>query len=283
MKFNGGLGNQMFQYAFAKGLEKKSKLIAYFDMSFFKKRYARAYELSIFGIDLNKAESIYDRFRMGILWKFRRKLKQFLGLNIYLEPCYEFSEEVYNIKEETYVEGFYQSEKYFEDIKDEIRKEFTFKIEFDEKNKQVADEIKNSKSVSLHIRRGDYVSKKRYQNMFAACSLDYYKNAVEIITKGQKDFKLFIFSDDIQWVKENLNLPYESVYIDFNKGADSFRDMQLMSLCKHNVIANSSFSWWGAWLNSNPEKIVIAPKTWFNDEDICERDMIPQSWIRIEN
>ena len=128
---------------------------------------------------------------------------------------------------------------------------------------------------------GTCKKKKVYQNMFAHCDMDYYKNAVELITKGDTSFKVFLFSDDIEWVKENLSLPCEMIYVDCNSGRDSYRDMQLMSLCKHNIIANSSFSWWGAYLNTNPEKVVVAPKKWFADESINESDVIPTSWVRM--
>jgi len=280
VKFNGGLGNQMFQYAFAKGIEQKTGLKAVFDMSFFEKRYARPFELTIFGIKPEKITKLTDKIKIALIWKLRRKLngKKFMGMKLISEEnAIEYYD--FDITEETYIEGFFQTEKHFKGID----LGFEFKDKLDKKNKETADLIKASNSISLHIRRGDYVQKKVYQNMFATCSLDYYKRAVDIITKGQTDFKLFIFSDDIQWVKENLNLPYETVYVDNNKGKDSYKDMQLMSLCKHNVIANSSFSWWGAYLNKNPEKIVVAPQKWFNDVSIKQTDVIPENWIRIEN
>ena len=155
--------------------------------------------------------------------------------------------------------------------------------EIDEENQKVLDKIKSTNSISLHIRRGDYVIKKRYQEVYAECTLDYYKRGVEEITKRYENPTLFIFSDDPDWVKANLKLDYESVYVDINSGEKSYADMRLMSSCNHNVIANSSFSWWGAWLNNNPEKIVIAPEKWFKDDSINQKDVIPESWIRIKN
>ena len=267
----------MFQYAFAKAVEQKTGMKAFFDMSFFEKSYSRPFELGVFGIDPDRVSAWFDKFRIAVLWKLRRKMnnKSFCGLRLCSEPHFEYYD--FDIKPEDYVIGFFQTEKYFDDAK------FDFKQALDGKNKEVADLINDSNSISLHIRRGDYVQKKRYQNVYATCSLDYYRRAVELITKGNPDFKLFIFSDDISWVKENLKLPYETVYVDFNSGKDSYKDMQLMSLCKHNVIANSSFSWWGAYLNKNPQKVVVAPCKWFNDEKINQNDIIPQSWVRIDN
>lgn len=285
IKFNGGLGNQMFQWAFARALEAKTGVKTLFDMSFFEKKYARPYELDIFNVPDKSVKNVLTKLHLAAMWKLRKKLhgKNFFGLNFYCEPHFQYDENLFNVKPATYIEGFFQSEKYFVDIKDKICADFQFNNQPDEENQKLIEKIGATNSISLHIRRGDYVQKKRYQNLYANCSLDYYKRGVEHISKNVKNPVLFIFSDDIEWVKENLNLPYESVYVSHNPGAKSYEDMRLMSLCKHNVIANSSFSWWGAWLNNNENKIVIAPQKWFNDENIVQADVIPQSWIRLDN
>lgn len=285
VKFNGGLGNQMFQYAFARAIEKKTGIKTVFDMSFFEKRYARPYELNIFNLNALFVEDFWLKLKLKIIWKFRKKLngKKFLGLNFYSEPHFEFDKDIFNIEPNTYVEGFFQTENYFKDIENDLRTDFQFKNPPDDENQKLIDKISATNSISLHIRRGDYVQKKRYQNLYAICSLDYYKKGVEYITKKFPDPVLFILSDDIEWVKENLNLPYKSFYVSHNTGEKSYEDMRLMSLCKHNIIANSSFSWWGAWLNNNKEKIVIAPQRWFNDEKIIQSDVIPENWIKLSN
>lgn len=285
VKFNGGLGNQMFQWAFARGLEKKTGLKVVFDMSYFCKKYARLFELGVFKINVNPVKNFWTKFKIGFAWKFRRLLagKQFAGLNLYCEPHFEYDEKVFEVRPNTYIEGFFQSEKYFKHVEKELREDFEFIPTPDNQNQAIIERIKSTEAVSLHIRRGDYIQKKRYQDVYSTCSLDYYKRAVEYITKTVENPTLFIFSDDKNWVKENLKLSYESVYVDNNSGIKSFEDMRLMSLCKHNVIANSSFSWWGAWLNNNKEKIVIAPKKWFNDESVVQTDIIPENWIRLEN
>lgn len=285
IKFNGGLGNQMFQYAFGKALEAKTGVKTIFDMSFFEKKYARPYELNIFGLDVPAVEGFCDKLRLNLIWKFRKSLKHktFLGLGFYPEAHFEFDIKLFTLEPNTYIEGFFQSEKYFGFVEEKIRNDFQFKTKPDSFNQHLIDMITSSNSISLHIRRGDYVQKKRYQNLYATCSLDYYKRGVEHIAKTVENPKLFIFSDDPNWVRQNLNLPYECIFVDNNSGSKSYEDMRLMSLCKHNVIANSSFSWWGAWLNNNSEKIVIAPQKWFNDEKIVQTDVIPQSWTRIDN
>lgn len=285
IKFNGGLGNQMFQWAFARALEKKTGIKTIFDMSFFEKRYARPYELDVFKLNAQFVEDFWLKLKLKIIWKLRKKLngKKFLGLTLYSEQHFAFDENAFKVKPNTYIEGFFQSEKYFQDIENELRADFQFKNPPDEENQKLIEKIGATNSISLHIRRGDYVKKKRYQNLYACCSFDYYKRGVEYIQSKYPNPTLFIFSDDIEWVRENLNLPYESIYISHNTGSKSYEDMRLMSLCKYNIIANSSFSWWGAWLNNNKEKIVVAPEKWFNDGKIIQSDVISQSWIKLEN
>lgn len=285
VKFNGGLGNQMFQLAFARALESVTGIKTFMDMQYFTKNYARPYELDIFDIKVNKIEGLWENFKMGILWKLRKvaKGKKLFGLSIVEEPCFEFAPTLLETAPDTYIHGFFQSEKYFKSIEKELHADFQFKTPPDERNQKLIEKIGERNSVSLHIRRGDYVQKKRYKNLYAACSLDYYQRAVEYIAQKVKNPSLFIFSDDMDWVKSNLNLPYESILVTHNTGDKSWEDLRLMSLCKHNVIANSSFSWWGAWLNNNPKKIVIAPQKWFNDEGINQTDVIPKTWIKLEN
>lgn len=286
VRFNGGLGNQMFQWAFARAIEKRTGISTFMDMTFFNKNYSRPYELDIFNVTIKKAQGFCTNLKLETMWKLRKKLKgkKFLGTYVYEEPHFEFDPNVIEIKPNTYIHGFFQSEKYFKDIEDELKEDFKFKPAPDSNNQATIDKINSTNSISLHIRRGDYVQKKRYQNVYATCSLDYYKRGVEhIVKKTGINPTLFIFSDDKDWVKENLNLPYETVFVDNNSSEKSYEDMRLMSLCKHNIIANSSFSWWGAWLNNNKEKIVIAPQKWFNDEKIIQTDVIPESWIKLEN
>lgn len=285
VKFNGGLGNQMFQWALARAIETKTGIPTYMDMTYFGRGYSRIYELDVFNMEVKKIEGFFANLKLDWMWRLRRKLKgkKFLGTLVYEEAHFEFDPDVLNVSSNTYVHGFYQCEKYFKDCEEQIRKDFGFKVEPDEINKATIEKIQSTDSISLHIRRGDYVQKKRFQQKYSTCSLDYYKRGVEYITKTVENPTLFIFSDDKEWVKENLKLPYETIFVDNNSGAKSYEDLRLMSLCKHNIMANSSFSWWGAWLNKNPQKVVIAPQKWFNDENVVQTDVIPQTWIRLEN
>jgi len=285
VKFNGGLGNQMFQWAFARALEKKTGIKTFFDMSFFEKKYSRPYELNLFNLKANFITDALTKFKLNLIWKLRKNLhkKRFLGINFYSEPHFEYDKSLFKLEPNTFIEGFFQSEMYFNSVEKDLREDFTFKFPPSEENQKIIEKINSTNSISLHIRRGDYVQKKRYQNLYANCSLHYYKMGVEYIAQTVDSPTLFIFSDDIEWVKENLKLKYQSVFVSHNTGDKSYEDMRLMSLCKHNVIANSSFSWWGAWLNNNQKKIVIAPQRWFNDEKIIQTDVIPKNWIKLKN
>ena len=176
------------------------------------------------------------------------------------------------------MDGYWQSEKYFKNIKDEIIKSFTPIHDISEKAKQYIKEIENSNSVSLHVRRGDYVDNTMFKGSgLTITEMPYYKDAIEFINSKVENPKFFIFSDDIAWCKENFEFLEDKTFIDDTKSA--IDDMVLMSRCEHNIIANSTFSWWGAWLNRNKNKIVIAPKVWYKTNH--ELHLAPKEWIKL--
>jgi hypothetical protein len=185
-----------------------------------------------------------------------------------------------NLPDNSYLSGLWQTEKYFKDCEEIIRTEFTFKQPLNKKNSELSETIRRKNSVSIHIRRGDYIYNSEEYKIHGLCSIDYYKKAVECIANKAGELTLFIFSDDIEWVKNNLKFDFPIIFVD-NNVDDIHEDLRLMSLCKHNIIANSTFSWWGAWLNNNKEKIVIAPKKWFNEFEADTKDIYPDSWMRI--
>lgn len=285
VKLNGGLGNQMFQWALARMIQVTTDMDVRLDMSYFSNSYARPYQLDIFKIEPNFVEDFWTKLKLAFIWKFRAFLRweRVFGYTVFSEKQFNFDRNIHRIKPNTYIEGFFQSELYFKCIEGTLREDFKFATLPDENNRKVLNMISSGVSVSLHIRRGDYVNKKRYKDLYAECSLNYYLKAVQYFEKKYPSFTVFVFSDDIEWVRKNLRLPCKSVYVAHNKGKDSFEDLRLMSSCTHNIIANSTFSWWGAWLNSNPDKIVIAPKKWFKDDSIVQTDIIPAEWVRIDN
>jgi hypothetical protein len=178
---------------------------------------------------------------------------------------------------ECYLDGFWHTGDYYHndviDIRDELRTELTPSSSLSGENLQVANDIRDSISVSLHIRRGDFVDVSRN------ISLDYYSRAINELTRVLNDFTLFVFSDEISWAEQNLNVKQPTVYVNNNSIDEGYKDMQLMSICDHNIIANSSFSWWGAWLNTNENKYVIAPSRWTKSWDVRNTDVIPGDWM----
>ncbi len=283
IKLQGGLGNQMFQYALGKKLISNNTTVK-FDISWYKKYPKRTYALKHFNI----VEHIASNKEVKKLRKYRKKGRLLAFFHNYFiaddsvyikQKQFEFNSEILKIKDPSYLDGHWQSEKYFGDAKDIIRKEFTLKNEPSNFFNKITKNIKEVDSISLHIRRGDYITEK-VQKTLTLCSLEYYQKAIQKIADKIENPIFFIFSDDIKWVKENLKIEYPMIFVSSDELKD-YEELILMSKCKHNIIANSSFSWWGAWLNNNPNKIVITPKKWFKDTSKNTKDLIPKSWIRL--
>ncbi len=292
VKLQGGLGNQMFQYAVSSILALKSKSNVKIEDSFFENTEKskgftpRQFELSVFDnhyqfVTLKEIDCFTK------LSKFNQ-LKKYYGLNypmVFMEPSLKYDAAVLKLKAPVYLEGYFQSYHYLEGFESFVKDLFSFStMNLDEKNKNILAEINNTETVSVHIRRGDYVNDKLTQQFHGNCAKEYYLEAIHRMEQKSKGLTYVFFSDDIAWVKEEFaDLLVKKIFVDENNGSASWKDMFLMTHCSHNIIANSSFSWWGAWLNSFSEKTVIAPKKWFLNTDANEKtkDLIPESWIRI--
>lgn len=231
------------------------------------------------GYELKRIFNIKDQTTWNILYKnfFLRKYfllthKAFYGKNFIFQP------EATSQNHKFYY-GTWQSEMYFKDISKEIIETFQFNKDLiSTYTLSILEKMKNHVTVGLHVRRGDYLNKAFIDGFGKCCNLQYYQNAIQIITTQVKNPLFLIFSDDILWCKENIKVK-QCLYIDKNIGENSWQDMYLMSKCSHNIIANSTFSWWGAWLNTNKNKLVIAPKHWWST--IENDDVVPKDWIRI--
>ena len=270
----------MFQYAFARSLSLNKNIDIKLDTSSFKSYKQRDYSLNKLSPNLplaDKNEVRWAKKKPNILDKIFNKNRPTFSYIKEQAPGTYFSE-LLSLPDNSYINGYFQTEKYFSSIRDTILKDFTLTEPLSPKNQEMLDNIKNSSAVSLHIRRGDYVA---LQDIYELCSLDYYKSAVEHMLNNVKNPHFFIFSDDIPWVEENLKINAPYTLVNINDIPRGYFDMWLMKHCKHNIIANSSFSWWGAWLNENPEKIVIAPKTWVKKDNDAFKDIIPHKWIRL--
>lgn len=284
----GGLGNQMFQYAAGRrlahvlGTELKLDITEFDNYKF---RTFRTYSLGNFNIREKFASleevaaltrpTILERIRAKVLRKPPRPPQTYIR-----EKHFHFDPEIMRLPDGVYLDGYWQSEKYFADIAEINRREFTVKVPQAGKNKELGEQINSRESVSLHVRRGDYASDPQTNKMHGCCGKDYYLCCVEHVTQLVKNPHFFIFSDDPEWTRDNLKLPYPMTLVEHNVGNKDYEDLRLMSQCKHHIIANSSFSWWGAWLNPRKDKMVLAPKQWFAKRKASTQDLIPAQWLR---
>lgn len=196
------------------------------------------------------------------------------------EPHFQYWAGINSLPKDCYLSGYWQSEKYFAAVEAQIRADFVFRQPLIGQNAELARQMEAVNSVSLHVRRGDYASNPKTTASHGLCSLDYYRGAIQYIGGRVRQPQFFIFSDDIEWVINNLDVKFPCVYVQNNTGAGSYNDMRLMSMCRNHIIANSSFSWWGAWLNDKPNKIVVAPRKWFaNNNDT--KDLFPSGWFSL--
>lgn len=285
----GGIGNQMFQYAVGRALSCKNKDELKLDVSCFVYERFRKYDLGALNISENFAtaeEATELKFgKPALLRKLKRKISgdaRKPAPSYVKEEHFYYDPRILQLKGNLYLEGYWQSEKYFADIGDIIRNDFSFKECSAGRNLEIAQLIEKSESVAVHVRRGDYITDKAAIEILGACSSQYYNAAMDMMIEDISNPHFFIFSDDIAWAKHNLSAAPDISFVSNEAGSNEYDDLRLMSLCKHIIIANSSFSWWGAWLNRNPGKKVIAPARWFEAPDYDTRDLCPESWQRID-
>ena len=284
ISFAGGLGNQMFQYALFKKFQLLGKNVKG-DFNFYNKNKAHnGFELEkVFNLKIPKAsqEEINKlKDNSDFLRKYRRFFRIFWKSTDIEQINFDFDDSIFAL-DNAYLNGYWQSEKYFKDISEQLRRDFAFR-NIDLANKKMLEKIKGTESVSIHIRRGDYESDPHTKKLLGGiCIISYYKRAIDIIQSKINNPYFFIFSDDLNWARENFRFLSKCFFVDINHSENSYKDMFLMSHCNHNIIANSSFSWWGAWLNNNLNKIVIAPSKWFNNKRLDSKDIVPESWIRL--
>lgn len=291
VKLSGGLGNQMFQYAAARRIAYVNDSQLKLDLSWFEEMgnwTPRRYELGVFALPAaiacpDEIQPLKSHRRNP----FFRRLPSFLKSIVFhtkqshiVEKQYGFDPEILTVRGDIYLDGYWQSSNYFNDIEPAIRTDFAFNDPLDDFNCTMASRIRSCEAVAIHVRRGDYVSLPSASSYHGICPLPYYEKGVAHIQQEVKNPTFFIFSDDIAWARENLRIDAPTQLIDA-PDQPAHCDMRLMSLCRHHIIANSSFSWWGAWLAPFPGKIVIAPRQWFNNSSNDTRDLLPESWVRL--
>lgn len=279
----GGLGNQMFQYSTAKALALVSKQKLILDVNMLNQDSLRSYDLGIF--DNITEEIASETLRNQLFPKrnllSRKRVKQ-ATIHHYKEQHFNFDQRFLQLSGDNYLEGYFQSEQYFLHEEQKIRHSFNFPALRHHSTINDLKKINSTLSVSVHFRRGDYIQNPKVTNYHGICSDIYYLQSMRCIQKAHPKAHFFIFSDDIEWVKQQSFLKeFDHSLIENLTEKKDWEDMLLMSQCKHNITANSSFSWWGAWLNSYQDKKIISPKNWFNDKAVNTSTLIPTTWVQL--
>lgn len=289
VQLSGGLGNQMFEYALYLKLKSMGKEVKIDDFTCYgEQELQRTNQLSVFGVSYERlSEQEYIALTDSSMRPADRVRRKLLGRRdlSYREASCNFDPEVLR-REPTLLLGYFQSEQYFADIKEQVREAFRFQgtdaktpgLFLPAEQQELLSEIRGSEAVSVHIRRGDYLSAQNQALFGGICDDAYYERALAEMKRRLPEAVFFFFSNDTEWVKERYR-GENCVVVEGNGEDAGFRDLFLMSRCRHHIMANSSFSWWGAWLDENPDKIVIAPKKWFNDRE-C-RDIYTDWMIRM--
>lgn len=293
IKIYGGLGNQLFQYALYEKFRSMGRE-TYADLgciSGLREENVRPDQrmqlenvkngMKNLGIHVKQAKAAdiarLSDIRMNFVSRVRRKICP-SGKHVREgRLAGTFQPQILELAD-AYVEGYWQSERYFMDIRDCILRKIHFEQCMDVQNRKLLETVRSSNSVSIHVRRGDYTSRDLRKLYGGICTAEYYKKAIRLIAERVENPKFIFFSNDMDWVRKKFGMK-QAVYADWNHGESDYYDMYLMSQCRHNVVANSSFSWWGAWLNENSNKIVISPARWFRSMEAP--DTVCREWIKI--
>lgn len=285
MRIKGGLGNQMFQYALGRSLSIRTGLPLVLDKRHYGRQREHGYGLDKFRGPATLADAVHlppaprEQPLAHLLWRLMRRKPR-----LQHEASAAFDPAIAAISGPAWLEGYFQSERYFADHADIIRADLTPASPPDAENArwlaQIADD---PRAVSLHVRRGDYVRNAQFAARHGTCTPDYYARALDhVATAMGADPVIYAFSDDPDWVRDHLKLPAEIRIPGHNDASRNIEDLRLMAACRHHILANSSFSWWGAWLNPRPDKVVAAPARWFADPAHANPDIWAKGWARIE-
>jgi hypothetical protein len=294
----------MFQYAVARSLSIKHETQLFYDNSYYLAHgenslppgaAPRKYELDMFMIQadeiLNYKDMILKRVRSRRIHKKILAIVPCVILNTlmsktyllnYLEKGPQYDKSVLKLPNNIVLDGYFVSYKYFNTCAEVIKKDFTFKHKPDKTNITFIKDIERENTVGIHIRRGDYITNTIVRDKFGVCELDYYRRSIDYMSSRLDNPLFVVFSDDFEWVRNNFKMGGNFKYATHNVGIRDFEDLRLMSLCKHNIIANSTFSWWAAWLNPNPHKIVVCPSPAFDKLNISDDDFYPCEWVRLQ-
>lgn len=290
-KLISGLGNQLFQYAIGRQLSLDRNTELKLDISFFGGQNLRSYKLDNFNIragiatpdevatyfDIYTSKSLYAKAYRRIEDARQKYKRRFFKE----EQWWVYEPELFKVSSNVYIDGYWQHYKYFTKLNPQILNEITLKNSLSTEAKEMLNKVTNRSSVAVHVRRGDYITDPSAYNFMGVLPVNYYIEAIKFIRAKVINPRFYFFSDDLGWVKENLLTDDDMELVNMKDGRD-YIDLDIMSKCTHNIIANSSFSWWGAYLNRNPDKIVIAPAQWVVPADVNKRiELVFPSWIKI--
>lgn len=296
VRLMGGLGNQMFQYAAAKAVAIRNNTILKIDTTLLEENKKnphgivthRELDLDIFNLRLIHASQREVEYFNGKKYAsipgklFNKALFLFRKRNLIIESGKTFEARLLKLPDNKCLVGSWQSEKYFKDVADEIHQAFKFRRPVLDASKAILDNINDCDSICVNVRRGDYVTSPIYSKTLGAFGVEYYHAGLDYFTDKLNNPRVFVFSDDLNWCRENLRVKFPVEYIGHEHAGERFGNyLQLMKQCRHFVIPNSSFGWWGAWLSEYSQKKIIAPLRWFIDRSIDSRDLVPEDWLRI--
>ena len=285
MQLNGGLGNQMFQYAMGRALSLRMDEPLTLDVTRVNRNMHRSYCLDNFGIEARLLTAKWKRppkFKSERAQAFANRLMEAIGrAGRTRETDFGFNPDFLTVKGNVYLIGYWQCEKYFIDHEATIRDELTLKTQLAAERQEVEQQIMTTNAVSLHVRRGDYVSSPSINAKLGTFTPEWFGEAMRRMTNHVETPVFYVFSDDPAWVRDNIRSDHPLVFVDPQDDGKDWEDMALMSRCRSHIIANSSFSWWGAWLNGRPDKHVIAPARWFASPELEGKDIVPERWERL--
>ena len=286
VKLEGGLGNQMFQYAAGRRLASMLQTELKLDVSYFANQTLRVYALHHFHIQGSMAseKEIRPFFQHTLVHTTLEKIGARQTYSVLKEkPFPNFVPEFFSAKGHILLKGYWQSEKYFQDIAPVLKQDFTLREAVDAENADMLKTMADTMSVAIHVRRGDYVSDRKTQEFHGSCPERYYQDAIQHIQSQIKNPHFFVFSDEPEWVTEHFTFDAPVCIVEHNTSENAHHDLELMRHCKHFILANSSFSWWGAWLADHKHKMIIVPQKWFktlpNGTD--DSHIIPETWFKL--
>lgn len=287
----GGLGNQLFQYALGRRLSYARGVPLRFDISFYGEGEKRSYQLDQFQIDAEtisreELQSLSFAFGQNVASRAYRLTQRVLFPYYRRRRVYEqirgYDPNILRVSKTAFLHGYWQTGKYGQPVEHILRKELVLRNGLHPVNAKWAEKIRSHCAVSVHIRRTDYLD-PRWASALHTCGLDYYEQAIQLIRERHPDATFYFFSDDPSWVRQNIHTAANHYYVENNDTNRDWETIHLMGLCQHHVIANSTFSWWGAWMGQNPNKTVVAPQKWFVEGGGVSNnhDIVPDEWIRI--